>query len=110
METKTKTVDMPAQTVYTRDDYILDSLKDLREAMRDLKDGQKELRQEIKEVRKELHGRCDKIEEEIRDVRTELHGRCDKIENEMRNMIRHSQILTASVFGLIVAVIFSLTK
>lgn len=113
METKQKTVDLPPQKIYTRDDYFLDALKDLREAIRDLKDGQKELHEEIKEVRAEIKD----VRTEIKEVRTELNGRCDKIEgdikdirNEMRAMLRHSQILTASVAGLAIAIIFSLLK
>lgn len=77
---------------FTRDDFILSQL-------RDIKDGQRDLRQELKEARQELNGRMDRME-----------NRMDKIENEMRSMIRHSQILTVSVLGLIAAVVFSLFK
>jgi uncharacterized coiled-coil DUF342 family protein len=66
MKGKKKTVALSPQKIYSRDDYIVDALKDLRESIRDLKDGQKEIHAEIKEVHTELRKTRDEIRDEIR--------------------------------------------
>lgn len=94
-------------TVY---DVILSELRDLKEGMR-------EVRKELKETRAELNGRMDKIEtrmdkfdEKIDTTRQELNGRMDKLENEIRSSTRHSQILTVSVVGIALAVIYAVLR
>ena len=73
---------------FTRDDLILERLSEL-------KAGQNELRQEIKEVRRELNERIDRLE-----------NRMDRFDTELRNVARHSQMMTASVIGIALAVIY----
>ena len=63
--------------LFTRDELILERLKDLKEGQRELKDGQRD-----------------------------INARIDKLENELRNVARHSQIMTASVVGIALAVIY----
>ena len=65
------------QQPLTRDELILERLKDLKEGQRELKDGQRD-----------------------------INARIDKLENELRNVARHSQIMTASVVGIALAVIY----
>ena len=61
----------------TRDELILERLKDLKDGQRELKDGQRD-----------------------------INGRIDNLENELRNVARHSQIMTASVVGIALAVVY----
>ena len=58
------------------------------ERLKELKDGQHELKAE-------LNNRMDKLE-----------NRMDRLESEMRNAVRHSQIMTASVVGIALAVVY----
>lgn len=57
-------------SMFTRDELILERLKDLKEGQR------------------------------------EFNERMDRFENELRNVTRHSQIMTASVVGIALAVIY----
>ncbi|MBR3746453.1 MAG: hypothetical protein IKP64_01995 [Selenomonadaceae bacterium] len=61
----------------TCDELILERLKDLKDGQRDLKDGQRD-----------------------------LNARIDKLENELCNVSRHSQIMTTSVVGIALAVVY----
>ena len=101
------------QVKFTTNDLILIQLKDLKENVRDLRAEVKEIRAEVKEVRRELNGRMDKIEEEIKDVRQELNGRMDRLEGKMEklssrqdNTLNHGNIMTASVVGVALSVIY----
>lgn len=56
----------------------------------------RQLRGEVKDTRAELGNRMDKLE-----------TRMQHLETEMRSSIRHSQILTVSVVGIAIAVIYA---
>ena len=62
---------------FSRNDLILERLDDIKEDLR------------------KLDNRIDKLE-----------NRMDRFENELRNVTRHSQIMTASVVGIALAVIY----
>ncbi len=64
-------------STFSRNDLILERLDDLRDGQRELKDGQRD-----------------------------INARIDKLENELRNVTRHSQIMTSSVVGIALAVIY----
>ena len=80
---------------FSRDDLILERLKDL-------KDGQRELDARIDK----LDEKIDKLDEKIDTTRKELSNRIGSLENEVRNSTRHTQIMTASVVGVALAVIY----
>ena len=82
-------------TPLTRDDLILERLKDIKE-------GQRELDARIDK----LDARIDKLDEKIDTTRKELSNRIDGLESEVRNSVRHTQIMTASVVGVAPAVIY----
>ncbi len=65
------------------------------ERLKDIKDGQRELKTELQTTKRELNERMDKLD-----------GRMTGIENELRNVARHSQIMTASVVGIALAVVY----
>lgn len=65
------------------------------ERLKDIKDGQRELKVELQTTKRELNERMDKLD-----------GRMTGIENELRNVARHSQIMTASVVGIALAVVY----
>ena len=62
---------------FIRNDLILERLNDIKEDLR------------------RIDNRIDKLE-----------NRMDKFENELRNVTRHSQIMTSSVVGIALAVIY----
>ena len=115
---KAKVTELPPQ-YFSRDDLIIEQLRDIGKRLDRIETRQYFLeeklettRKEIKDVRNELNERIDKAE-------IVLHGRIDKVEtsfkdeindlrNDMKSFIRHSQILTASVVGLVFAFFFSL--
>lgn len=65
------------QARYSRDDMILEQLRDLKAEIREVRQEIKEVRQEIKEVRQEMH-----------------------------SIIKHSQILVVSVVGVALGVLY----
>ena len=72
----------------TRDDLILERLKDLKEGQR------------------ELNARMDKLDARIDKLEDNFNGRMNKLENEVRNSTRHTQIMTVSFTGIALAVIY----
>ena len=72
----------------TRDDLILERLKDIKEGQR------------------ELNTRIDKLAARMDRLEDNFNGRMNKLENEVRNSSRHTQIMTASVVGIALAVIY----
>ncbi|MBR1645602.1 MAG: hypothetical protein IJ774_13925 [Selenomonadaceae bacterium] len=69
------------------------------ERLKELKDGQRELKTELKaELQMTKH--------ELNDRMEKLENRMTGIESEMRNVGRHSQIMTASVVGIALAVVY----
>ena len=75
-------------SLLTRDDLILERLKDIKEGQR------------------ELNARMDKLDARIDKLEDNFNGRMNKLENEVRNSTRHTQIMTASVVGIALAVIY----
>ena len=82
-------------TPFSRDDLILERLKDIKE-------GQRELDARIDK----LDARIDKLDAKIDITRQELSNRIGSLENEVRNSVRHTQIMTATVVGVALAVIY----
>ncbi|MBR1806337.1 MAG: hypothetical protein IJ774_08140 [Selenomonadaceae bacterium] len=75
-------------TPLTRDDLILERLKDL-------KDGQRE-----------INARMDKLDARMDRLEDNFNARMNKLENEVRGSSRHTQIMTATVVGIALAVIY----
>ena len=84
---------------FSRDDLILERLQDI-------KDGQRELKTELQTTKRELNARMDKIDARVDRLENNFNERMNKIESEIRNSTRHGQIMTASVVGIALAVIY----
>lgn len=80
-------------------ELILQKLDNLERSIEHVRERVKAVSDEVKDVRKEFNGRMDNLEAEIRDVR-----------NEMRSSIRHGQIITASVIGIALAVLYAVLR
>ena len=74
--------------------------------IRGLKDDIRELRNELKETKCELNGRMDKFDGRMDRLKDNFNGRMNKLENEVRNSSRHTQIMTVTVVGIVLAVIY----
>ena len=57
---------------------------------------------EIRQLRTEVAA----ARTEIKETRDELNNRMNHIENEMRSSSRHTQIMTTSVVGIAIAVVY----
>ena len=88
MEVQTKVTELKSQAVFTKDDYILEQLKAIRE-------GQRDLRQEINERMNRLETRMDRLEEKM-----------ERLSNRQDNTLNHGNIMTASVVGVALSVIY----
>ena len=93
---KAKVTELPPQ-YFSRDDLIIEQLRDI---------GKRLDRVETRLDR--IENRQFQLEEEIKNVRDELRDEIKDLRNDMKSFIRHSQILTASVVGLVFAFFFSL--
>ncbi len=69
---------------FSRNDLILERLDDIKEDLR------------------KIDARIDKLDNRI----DKLENRMDRFENELRSVTRHSQIMTSSVVGIALAVIY----
>lgn len=57
---------------------------------------------EIRQMRTEIAA----ARSEIKETRDELNNRMNHLENEMRSSSRHTQIMTTSVVGIALAVVY----
>ena len=89
-------------TPFSRDDLILERLKDIKEGQRELDARIDKLDARIDK----LDARIDKLDAKIDITRQELSNRIGSLENEVRNSVRHTQIMTATVVGVALAVIY----
>ena len=100
----------PKVIPFGRDDLILERLKDLRDGQRELKTElqttKRELKTELQTTKRELNARMDKLDARVDRLENNFNDRFDKIENEIRNSTRHGHIMTASVVGIALAVIY----
>ena len=115
---KAKVTELPPQ-YFSRDDLIIEQLRDIGKRLDRIETRQYFLEEKLETTRKEIKDVRDELNERINKVEIVLHGRIDKVEtsfkdeindlrNDMKSFIRHSQILTASVVGLVFAFFFSL--
>ena len=83
------------QVQITTQDLILIQLKDLKENIRDL-------RQEVRDTRKELNQRVDRLENRM----DKLEEKMDKLSNRQDSTLNHGNIMTASVVGIALGVLY----
>ena len=68
-----------------------------------------ELKDDIRELKNEMRGMKEDIRDlrnELKETKHELNGRIDRVENEIRSSMRHAHIMTGSVVGIALAVIY----
>ena len=88
-----------ARVQMSTNDLILERLKDLKDDLREIKT-------ELQTTKRELNARMDKLDARVDRLENNFNDRFNKIENEIRNSTRHGHIMTASVVGIALAVIY----
>ena len=91
---------------YQREKPLLSRDELILERLNDLKEGQRELKAELQTTKRELKAELQTTKLELNDRMDRIETRMDRIENEMRSVGRHSQIMTASVVGIALAVVY----
>ena len=74
--------------------------------LRDLKENQRELKTELKDIRREVNARIDKQEEKIE----QLSSKIDALSSKIDSSSNHGNIMTASVVGIALGVLYSIFK
>lgn len=81
------------------EELILAKLEGLERSIEHVREQVKTVREDVKTFREEIRAEIGDVRAEIRDVR-----------NEMRSSIRHGQIITASVIGIALAVVYAVLR
>lgn len=85
---------------------------------------QNDLRSEVRETRKELNarmdrletrmdkieGRLDKLDDKIETIRREINTNINELRKDIQTSSNHGNIMTATVIGIALAVVYSILK
>ena len=96
----------PQTVTMTINDLIYAQVKDLGKRMDRLETRQDRLEEKLDITRRELNARMDKQDEKIE----KLADKIDALRNDMKSSSNHGNIMTATVVGIALGVLYSILK